>query len=161
METNTPAPRRGYIVDYRSNTGQDFPAIVVKAREDADEVELVVFGFNGTGAFPIYASKGEGKGQWRWPETVIDQITLHRIGLGAGVGPSARPEQRPEFTFHLLNDIGKEKAIQVADIFSGTLNRLEFVCGQTGREMSIVRTKLEEACFFAKKAMAVREENQA
>jgi hypothetical protein len=60
----------------------------------------------------------------------------------------------------MLNDVGKEKAIYIANAFVSLLNTLESVCGTDGREMALVRTKLEEGCFFAKKAMAKRPENQ-
>jgi hypothetical protein len=58
-----------------------------------------------------------------------------------------------EFTFHLLNDAGKAKAVEIAQAFDGLLSRLLDLC-PPGRELAIVRTKLEEASFFAKKAMA-------
>lgn len=67
---------------------------------------------------------------------------------------------RSEFAVHLLNDDGKNKAGVLGDLFSHLLNEVEQVVGTTGREIAIVRTKLEEASFFAKKAMAVRPENQ-
>lgn len=63
------------------------------------------------------------------------------------------------FDFHRLNPKGIRKAKLIADLFDGLLQALEDNCGQ-GREFSIVRTKLEEACFFAKKSMAVLPENQ-
>lgn len=71
-------------------------------------------------------------------------------------------EIRDEFNVHLLNEQGKEKAKKIAKKFSMFLNWLESpkVCGFAGREMAIVRTKLEEASFFAKKAMAIQKENQ-
>jgi hypothetical protein len=67
---------------------------------------------------------------------------------------------RGEFTVHMLNDAGKVKATNIAATLSACLDMLEAECGTDGREMSIVRTKLEEAGFFAKKAMAKRPENQ-
>lgn len=67
---------------------------------------------------------------------------------------------RAEFAVHMLNDDGKMKAGGIAEAFTTLLNTLEEWAGTTGREMAIVRTKLEEASFFAKKAMAVRPENQ-
>lgn len=67
---------------------------------------------------------------------------------------------RPEFTVHMLNDAGKGKAAAIAETLSAALDGLEAVCGKDGREMAVVRTKLEEACFFAKRAMAQRSENQ-
>jgi hypothetical protein len=53
----------------------------------------------------------------------------------------------------MLNARGKELAEQIASDFDHLLGELEQVCPD-GREMALVRTKLEEACFFAKKAMA-------
>ncbi len=65
------------------------------------------------------------------------------------------------FEVHMLNDAGKEKACKIADDFNALLVNLQDTCGIEGsREMSIVKTKLEEACFFAKKAMANRIGNQ-
>ncbi|MEE9510329.1 MAG: hypothetical protein V3V81_07535 [Candidatus Bathyarchaeia archaeon] len=58
-----------------------------------------------------------------------------------------------EFDVHILTEDGIGKAKEIATIFNNTLNLLKIVCPD-GREFSIVKTKLEEACFFAKKAMA-------
>lgn len=58
-----------------------------------------------------------------------------------------------EFTVHMLNDEGKTKARLIAKSFDLCLESLIKVC-PPGRELSLVKTKLEEACFFAKKAMA-------
>ena len=63
-----------------------------------------------------------------------------------------------EFEVHILNELGKTKARDIAQAFDDCLNRLSTTC-PAGREMSIVRTKLEEACFFAKKSMASDVEN--
>ncbi len=65
-----------------------------------------------------------------------------------------------EFQVHMLNELGKTKARDIAQAFDDCLARLTTTC-PPGREMSIVRTKLEEACFFAKKAMANDPENTA
>lgn len=67
---------------------------------------------------------------------------------------------RPEFQVHLLNAKGIQHAQHIAGGFSNFLTYLESLCGDTGREMALVRTKLEEAAFFAKKAMASRPEHQ-
>lgn len=67
----------------------------------------------------------------------------------------------PLFEVHMLNEQGKELAKAIAGEFHGFLCSLEGMIGQEWREMSIVRIKLEEACFFAKKAMANQEKNQA
>jgi hypothetical protein len=63
------------------------------------------------------------------------------------------------FEVHRLNEDGLKKANAIAESFDILLNDLKLWC-PAGREFSIVRTKLEEAAFFAKKAMAVQPENQ-
>lgn len=64
-----------------------------------------------------------------------------------------KPDTHKEFQVHMLNSNGKSKATSIANVFNYCLTALESYC-PSGREMSIVRTKLEEASFFAKKAMA-------
>ncbi len=64
-----------------------------------------------------------------------------------------------EFEVHMLNDLGKSAAGQLAERFSDLLDFCKLV-GEPGRELSLVATKLEEASFFAKKAMAIKPENQ-
>lgn len=66
----------------------------------------------------------------------------------------------PEFAVHLLNEEGKKKAAFIQFTFDNCLNALSTVCINPSREWSLVRTKLEEACFFAKKAMATNLTNQ-
>lgn len=61
-----------------------------------------------------------------------------------------------EFEVHMLNESGKAASRMIASVFDELLNALETVNPEPSREMSLVRTKLEEACFFAKKAMAVQ-----
>lgn len=56
------------------------------------------------------------------------------------------------FAVHKLNDTGLAKAEDIAHRFADLASRLETIC-PAGRERSILMTKLEEACFFAKKAM--------
>lgn len=66
---------------------------------------------------------------------------------------------RPEFKVHRLNAAGMAKAQLIAEIFSGTLGAIEGIVPQS-RELSIVKTKLEEAAFFAKRGMAQHPFNQ-
>lgn len=65
-----------------------------------------------------------------------------------------------EFEVHLLNEQGIAKAKEIANQFDAALDAIKVLCGDQGRYMSIVKTKMEEASFFAKKAMAVLPENQ-
>lgn len=66
---------------------------------------------------------------------------------------------RPEFQVHMLNESGKAKAYVIADALSACLDTIERQ-GVTGRALALVKTKLEEACFFAKRGMAELPENQ-
>ena len=63
-----------------------------------------------------------------------------------------------EFKVHMLNEAGKAKARAIAEAFDACLTQLVGLC-PPGREMALVRTKMEEACFFAKKAMAESKDN--
>lgn len=58
-----------------------------------------------------------------------------------------------EFRVHKLDEFGLSKMQEIADIFDNALTSIINICPE-GRELSIVRTKMEEACFFAKKSMA-------
>lgn len=64
-----------------------------------------------------------------------------------------------EFEVHKLNERGFATAREIASNFDNLLSYLTENC-PAGRELSIVRTKLEEACFFAKKSIANVKENQ-
>lgn len=66
---------------------------------------------------------------------------------------------RPEFQVHMLNERGEEKARVLVTAFGALLDGVE-AQGVTGRELALVKTKLEEACFFAKKGIASLPENQ-
>lgn len=67
---------------------------------------------------------------------------------------------RDEFQVHMLNADGKEAAVTLAGLFTTLLDRLDTLCGSNSREMEIVRTKLQEASFFAKRAIAVQAQYQ-
>ena len=64
-----------------------------------------------------------------------------------------------EFEVHMLNEQGKQKAREIAQAFDELLTKLLVINPGPSREMSLVRTKLEEGCFFAKKAMASQSVN--
>ncbi len=66
----------------------------------------------------------------------------------------------PLFDYKKLNERGIQKANAIADVFTVALNTLRSLCLENTREFSIVKTKLEEASFFAKKSVAVLPENQ-
>ena len=63
------------------------------------------------------------------------------------------------FGYKNLNAKGVHATQQVAESFSNLLDELTSYCPE-GREFSIVKTKLEEASFFAKKAVSSSPENQ-
>lgn len=63
------------------------------------------------------------------------------------------------FKVHLLNEQGKAKATALAHAFTQLLTHVEAVAHE-GRDLAIARTKLQEASFFAKRAMACDPVNQ-
>lgn len=76
--------------------------------------------------------------------------------------PQVAPDEpiwNEEFSVHIVNTDGLAMAKLIAQDFNALLNRLKTVC-EPGREFAIAKTKLEEACFFAKKAMAKIPANQ-
>lgn len=60
---------------------------------------------------------------------------------------------RDEFKVHLLSEDGIKRAKDLAEAFSELLDKLEGICPGSP-EFTISKRKLEEACFYAKKAMA-------
>lgn len=66
----------------------------------------------------------------------------------------------PAFEVHMLNEDGKLLARQLADAYEQLRATVELACasGKTagGRELALATTKLEESCFYAKKAMAMQ-----
>ena len=68
-----------------------------------------------------------------------------------------------EFEVHILNVEGITKAKEVAQAFDDLLTKLDkLIQPENGlsRLYAVTKTKLEEACFFAKKAIASLPENQ-
>lgn len=69
------------------------------------------------------------------------------------------PVVRQEFQVHLLNDQGIGRAQMLGAVFSEALDRIEAII-PPGRDRAIVVTKLQEASFFAKRAIAADPVNQ-
>lgn len=68
--------------------------------------------------------------------------------------PQANPI-REEFQVHLLNEQGLNGAKAIAMILSDALTKLEKINSKPSREMSLVKTHLQDAGFWAKRALAV------
>ena len=61
---------------------------------------------------------------------------------------------RSEFDVHMYNDEEVIKAKAIAIAMSGCLDQIELVCGKDGRDLAIVRTKMQEASYFARRAIS-------
>jgi hypothetical protein len=66
---------------------------------------------------------------------------------------------RDEFKVHVLNDEGFAKAQVLGHLFSEMLDTIERMI-PAGRERALVVTKMQEASFFAKRAIALDPQNQ-
>lgn len=68
------------------------------------------------------------------------------------------------FEVHKLNEAGLKKATAIASSFNELLDEITEYCLPPGatdsRHFALVKTHLEQACFYAKKAMASQAENQ-
>lgn len=67
------------------------------------------------------------------------------------------------FQFHQLNERGVAKSKDIAQAFDDLLFKLAGLCngdGRNSREYALVKTNLEIAAMYAKKAMSMRTENQ-
>lgn len=117
------------------------------------------------------AINSDGEGRGAVDELLIANFERAAVRQQALVKPSRKRkpvpnktapqiEIRPEFAVHMLNEDGKSRAADIAKQFSVCLNNLEAIIGADGREMALVRTHMQEAAFFAKRAMAMRAENQ-
>ncbi len=65
-----------------------------------------------------------------------------------------------EFANHVLNDHGVARSGDITHAFDTLLNTLLHINPDASREMSLVRTKLEEASFYARKALALNPVHQ-
>ena len=75
--------------------------------------------------------------------------------------PVGTLEVDPLFSFTTMSTEGKEKTVAIAEAFTTFLRQLEEILPGNSREISIVKTKLEEASFYAKKALRNYEGNRA
>ena len=64
-----------------------------------------------------------------------------------------------EFKVHRLNEEGLAKADYLAEEFETLLAKVEKLV-PSGRERAIVVTKLQEACFYAKRGLAMQKAYQ-
>lgn len=67
---------------------------------------------------------------------------------------------RQEFSVHMLNQAGIEKASALGEAFSALLDRIDEIAPESSREKALVVTHLQHASFFAKRAVAILPENQ-
>jgi hypothetical protein len=67
----------------------------------------------------------------------------------------------PLFSFTVMSEEGRAKSQQIAEAFSKLLYDLEDILPGNSREFAIAKTKLEEASFFAKKALRNYEQYKA
>ena len=67
----------------------------------------------------------------------------------------------PLFASTLYSEVGKNKIFALREGFTFFLERVEELLPGNSRELSIIRTKLEEASFYAIKALRNYEENRA
>lgn len=67
---------------------------------------------------------------------------------------------RKEFKFHKLNEDGQAKANSLAAVYNGLCDSVVDIVKQSSPELTIAIRKLEESCFYAKKAMAEQERFQ-
>lgn len=66
---------------------------------------------------------------------------------------------RPEFRYHSLNQTGIDACTKIREGFTALLNLVE-ATAPASRERSLVVTKLQEACNWAVRSVAVQPANQ-
>jgi tRNA/tmRNA/rRNA uracil-C5-methylase (TrmA/RlmC/RlmD family) len=70
------------------------------------------------------------------------------------------------FTVHAMNEKGENKLIEVQDSFESLEEQLKEICETTEtmenakRSLAVVKTKLDEACMWAKKAIELQKRYQ-
>lgn len=72
---------------------------------------------------------------------------------------AARKTINPEFQVHRLNPAGLTKAEEVAIAFDELLEQVKNWIPES-RELSLVKTHMEQACFYVKKGLAKQAANQ-
>jgi len=66
---------------------------------------------------------------------------------------------RTAFMSYKLNEEGRRKMGDIEAAFNQLVDTVQFISNPS-REHSLMMTKLEEACFYAKKSVAQQSENQ-
>lgn len=66
----------------------------------------------------------------------------------------------PGFKHHKLNGEGMKKCEAISQEFNKLLEALESMTPTGNREFALVKTHLEQACFYAKKSVALQPHNQ-
>lgn len=64
-----------------------------------------------------------------------------------------------QFRTYRLNEAGQQKAQAISEVFDELLSKLERLVPE-GHQLNLCGNKLEQACFFAKKGMAMDASNQ-
>ena len=67
---------------------------------------------------------------------------------------------RKEFQVHKLNEEGIKKAVVLAELYHTLAETVQSEIREGSPELTIAFRKLEESCFYAKKAMAQVAANQ-
>lgn len=80
----------------------------------------------------------------------------------AGAARSREAGQiNPAFQFHVLNDVGKQKAAKLGEQYTCFLAEVEQLVGSTtGPDIESARQKLKEALMFSHRALVKCPENQ-
>jgi hypothetical protein len=117
------------------------------------------------------------------PNPFIPAVPKFKESMDQTFCPVLKPrvqDTNPEFQTHRLNDIGIKKVEKVKQLFDELLNNLRSAMGDSeisrmldgmesrgwkfdyidGPQLSLIKTKLEEACMFAVKAVSCDPANQ-
>jgi hypothetical protein len=83
--------------------------------------------------------------------------TMTQVGTGAA--RTTGKTNNPEFQTNRLNTSGQQKADEIASWFDELMDNLK-VHVPDGRYNALIKTHLEQACFYAKKGLSANPTNQ-